>query len=67
MKTRVTRVETDKTLRKRISQYLSLLTATSRCKPIFKISAVLFNPLTPQLNPSAQHYLTRFFTGDFSS
>jgi hypothetical protein len=26
-----------------------------------------FNPLTPELNPSAQRYLTRFFTGDFAS
>jgi hypothetical protein len=25
------------------------------------------NPLTPELNPSAQHCLTRFFTGDFAS
>jgi hypothetical protein len=23
--------------------------------------------LTPELNPSAQRYLTRFFTGDFAS
>jgi hypothetical protein len=27
----------------------------------------VFNPLTPELNPSAQHRLTRFFTGDFAS
>jgi hypothetical protein len=27
----------------------------------------VFNPLTPELNPSAQRCLTRFFTGDFSS
>jgi hypothetical protein len=26
-----------------------------------------FNPLTPELNPSAQRCLTRFFTGDFPS
>jgi hypothetical protein len=26
-----------------------------------------FNPLTPELNPSAQRCLTRFFTGDFDS
>jgi hypothetical protein len=25
------------------------------------------NPLTPELNPSAQRCLTRFFTGDFAS
>jgi hypothetical protein len=28
---------------------------------------MLFNPLTPELNPSAQRCLTRFFTGNFSS
>jgi hypothetical protein len=27
----------------------------------------MFNPLTPELNPSAQRCLTRFFTGDFVS
>jgi hypothetical protein len=27
----------------------------------------LFNPLTPELNPSAQRFLTRFITADFSS
>jgi hypothetical protein len=27
----------------------------------------LINPLTPELNPSAQRCLTRFFIGDFSS
>jgi hypothetical protein len=26
-----------------------------------------FNPLTPELNPSAQRCLTRIFTGDFAS
>jgi hypothetical protein len=26
----------------------------------------LLNPLTPELNPSAQRCLTRFFTGDFA-
>jgi hypothetical protein len=26
-----------------------------------------FNPLTPELNPSAQRCLARFFTGDFAS
>jgi hypothetical protein len=28
---------------------------------------VMFNPLTPELNPSAQLCLTRVFTGYFSS
>jgi hypothetical protein len=32
----------------------------------FKLKEVL-NPLTPELNPSAQRCLTRFFTGDFTS
>jgi hypothetical protein len=27
----------------------------------------VFNPLTPELNPSAQRCLMRFFTGDFAS
>jgi hypothetical protein len=27
----------------------------------------LVNPLTPELNPSAQRCLPRFFTGDFAS
>jgi hypothetical protein len=26
-----------------------------------------FNPLMPELNPSAQRWLTRFFTGEFVS
>jgi hypothetical protein len=31
------------------------------------ICSALFNPLTPELNPSAQRCLKRFFTGDFAS
>jgi hypothetical protein len=31
------------------------------------ISSLYINPLTPELNPSAQRCLTRFFTGDFAS
>jgi hypothetical protein len=27
---------------------------------------VLFNPLAPELNPSAKSFLPRFFTGDFN-
>jgi hypothetical protein len=30
-------------------------------------NAELFNPLTPELNSSAQRCKTRFFTGDFAS
>jgi hypothetical protein len=26
---------------------------------------IKINPLTPELNPSAQRYLVRYFTGDF--
>jgi hypothetical protein len=33
----------------------------------FKLLPVLFNPLKPELNPSAQRCLTGFFTGDFAS
>jgi hypothetical protein len=34
----------------------------------FQISrAFRINPLTPELNPSAQRCLTRLFTGDFAS
>jgi hypothetical protein len=32
-----------------------------------KSSNLSVNPLTPELNPSAPHCLTRFFTGDFAS
>jgi hypothetical protein len=28
---------------------------------------IKFNPLTPELNPSAQRCLTKFFAGDFAS
>jgi hypothetical protein len=31
------------------------------------IWAILINPLTPELNPSAQRCLTKFFTWDFAS
>jgi hypothetical protein len=49
------------------------------CKVVFKnlcestvLVLVYFNKvdvslLTPELNPSVQHCLTRFFTGDFAS
>jgi hypothetical protein len=33
----------------------------------FELAYVTFNPLTLELNPSAQRCLTRFFTGDFAS
>jgi hypothetical protein len=31
------------------------------------VVSVFLNPLTPELNPSAQRCLTKFFTGDFVS
>jgi flagellar biosynthesis protein FliP len=34
---------------------------------IMVVLASLFSSLTPELNPSAQRCLTRFFTGDFAS
>jgi hypothetical protein len=34
---------------------------------LLRIYARRVNPLTPELNPSAQRCLTRFFTGDFAS
>jgi hypothetical protein len=36
------------------------------CKHFINWLGKLFNPLTPELNPSAQRCLPRFFTGDFS-
>jgi hypothetical protein len=43
-------------------KYISFL---RRCE-IYEF-ILLFNPLTPELNPSAQRCLKRFFTGDFAS
>jgi hypothetical protein len=34
---------------------------------VHKMNVLTFNPLTPELNPSAQRCLTRFLTGDFAS
>jgi hypothetical protein len=46
----------------------------SKIQKIFKIFLNILitlkmdiNPLTPELNPSAQRCLARFFTGDFAS
>jgi hypothetical protein len=33
---------------------------------VFCVTEIV-NPLTPELNPSAQRCLTRFFTGDFAA
>jgi hypothetical protein len=32
----------------------------------FRQPSTIFKPLTPELNPSAQYCLPRFFTGDFN-
>jgi hypothetical protein len=34
---------------------------------VFVATDCFVNPLTPELNPSAQRSLTSFFTGDFAS
>jgi hypothetical protein len=36
-------------------------------KNFFMFDPQFLNPLTPELNPSAQRRLKRFFTGDFAS
>jgi hypothetical protein len=32
-----------------------------------KQKTLIINPLMPELNPSMQHCMARFFTGDFAS
>jgi hypothetical protein len=51
------------------SSSLSMHTSpsTSVLCNVFRLYAILFNPLKPELNPSAQRCLTRLFTGDFAS
>jgi hypothetical protein len=51
-----------------------LLNKTWICLPRLRSSLCLLalrifsiNPLTPELNPSSQRCLTRFFTGDFAA
>jgi hypothetical protein len=34
---------------------------------IMTVNDSIINPLTPELNPSTQHFLMRFFTGDVAS
>jgi hypothetical protein len=55
-KRHITKPETD----------LFKLLSISRMKKI-EIEVICNNPLMPELNPSAQRCLTRFFTGDFDS
>jgi hypothetical protein len=46
--------------------FFTLLSPCVQSRSSF-VSWPYLNPLTPELNPSAQLYLTRFFTGDFAS
>jgi len=51
-----------------MSKYMILLFAMQQIKILcnIKITAVnIFNPLTPELNPSEHRRLPEFFTGDF--
>jgi hypothetical protein len=34
---------------------------------LWRVQDSIISPLTPELNPSAQRCLTKFFTGDFAS
>jgi hypothetical protein len=34
---------------------------------LWRVQGSIINPLTAELNPSAQRCLTKFFTGDFAS
>jgi hypothetical protein len=45
--------------------YFKALNNLQSCKILIKYFAIV-NPLTPELNPSAQRSLPRFFTGDFN-
>jgi hypothetical protein len=44
-----------------------LLTALWPLGSTSPLTEISISPLTPELNPSAQLCLTRFFTGDFAS
>jgi hypothetical protein len=37
-----------------------------KCENVLTGQCYFLNPLTPELNPSAQRFLTRFFTRDFA-
>jgi hypothetical protein len=47
------------------TQQIILIVAVEGC--FIPYILVTINPLTPELNPSAQRCLTRFFIGDFAS
>jgi hypothetical protein len=42
-----------------------MMSYTCRYLPLI-LRKIVINPLTPELNPSAQRCLPRFFTGDFN-
>jgi hypothetical protein len=49
-------------------QYLIQTYSEPKLMPVIgKVRKLNINPLTLELNPSAQRCLTRFFTGDFAS
>jgi hypothetical protein len=45
--------------------FLTLVISTSKDFLVFPLAII--NTLTPQLHPSAQRCLTRYFSGDFAS
>jgi hypothetical protein len=50
-----------------LPQYLPTKTVYKVPVPYLAHGNIRNHPLTPDLNPSEQHCLTRFFTGDFAS
>jgi hypothetical protein len=46
---------------------ISIISISSMLIQLFYKECLHFNPLTPELNPSEQRCLTRFFTGHFAS
>jgi hypothetical protein len=51
----------------RVAEKLTFHGTSDRCVlHIQNLANGYFNPLTPELNPSAQRCLTIFFTGDFA-
>jgi hypothetical protein len=52
--------------RKHTSRYKDGVTSAVQCNT-HRLLLEYINPLTPELNPSVQGCLTRFFTGDFAS
>jgi hypothetical protein len=61
------RFETDADLKQSVTSWLQTLDTDFLCAGMQTYVSAMLNPLTPELNPSAQRYLPRFFTGDFAS